>query len=463
MGNTNGNRSDLTRLERDHQVIEDLVHAHLDKHFPDYSFGHKARLRPLISKTLTATAHLLVGDLPEELSTDIELSSLKIIEQTPLTIFDELEVAITMAVVSVWPENPAATAAAAIKACNIWYDAFWPFENPQAIAQAARIGNIANALPSPTFLADIDGRLTFVSYQVEEVLNLTEGALEGKHMSDIFNIALEVGADKPTISQRVVRGHNRTFRTTVLPNVTSAGIEFFGVIDDITSQVELNEIRSGVLNVMSHEMRTPLTTIMGYLELLNSGQLDAADFTRAISDATAEAQRLNALISNVVDFAKFAGGTTYLNRSRWAVEETIERIVARVSEGRSEAPTVDVELGLVIFADSERFETVLDQLLLNAQAHGAKPIAVSARSVGGGVEVVVSDSGPGYPFANPTTAMDAFVTGHRQPGQGAGLGLTICESIMLAHQGNLSLSNRGGAQAIAWFPPHDPDADPTEE
>lgn len=455
MGNANGNKKQMSQLEANRTALEKRIHARMAGQFPDYAFLHRARLAPIVSKTLSATAQLLEsGEVDPDLQSDLEVNSIQAIEETPLNVFDELEVATTQAAVEFWADEAAEAAAAAIRACNIWYDAFWPFENPQAIAQASRIGNIANTLPAPTFFADVDGQLTFVSYEVEELLNLPEGALEGKHLNEIFGTELAIGREASTQTERIVRGRNRTFSTTLLPSVTPAGVEYFGFIQDITASVELEKITSGVLNVMSHEMRTPLTTIIGYLELLSSEQLNEDDLAQALEDARGEARHLNSLINDVVEFAKFGGEVAHLVLSTWSVAPVVDHVVEKLFEQNAHV-SVNIPETLTAYADRERFSIVLEHLLANAYVHGNTPIIVECESLGDGVELRVIDQGPGLPFEVPATAFEAFVTGHDQVGQGAGLGLTICQSIMNAHGGSLSLSHQQGTRAIAWFPDSD--------
>lgn len=420
--------------------------------YPEYPFSYEAKLARIITPSIDAfEASALTGEIPEQLVEAMEIASFKAIQTVPLHVIDELEISFTKAAIVTWPADPVQAAEAAKRTALIWYDAFWPFEHPGAVAQAARVGNIANALPAPVFLADMDGRITFASVELDLLLEEIEGLVERQTMTSLFDQRLNIGTDQTTQIEKIIGGAKRHFEVTVIPSEGPGGTEYFGFILDRSREVELEQLQDGVMNAISHELRTPLTAIVGYLELLANHQIPASDVDGALTDAAEAAQRLSKLVNSILNFAKFAGGTAVLYESSWSASMVIENTIERTLGPDDVRPTLNLQPAQLV-ADRDRFEEVVVQLLTNARLHGGSDVRISTRIVGEGLEIEVADNGTGFPFRNASRAVEAFVHAPRSPGQGAGIGLTICHGIVEAHGGTLTLANRPGACVTAWFP-----------
>ena len=339
--------------------------------------------------------------------------------------------------------------AASKRVALLWYDAFWPFEHPGAVAQAARWGNLANTLPAPVFMADVDGRITFGSIELDNLLGIVEGEVERRTLNDLFSIPLQVGAQNPNNVSMIAKGHHRSFTVTVLPMESPAGTEYFGFVRDRTQEVELSQVRDTIMNTISHELRTPLTAIKGYLDLLSSGEIHDKDYRSTLAIISSESDRLESLVSGIVEFGKLASGTASLSPR----EVELTPAVRSAAEATGVEISSDVPEGLTVFADPTRVQQLLMQLLENAAIHGGDDVKVRAWNSSHGIEIEVSDNGSGMPFLEAGTAFQPFVyAASKNPGEGTGLGLAICQSIMEAHNGNLTVANRPGAHLTAWFP-----------
>lgn len=417
----------------------------------DFRFNSEQHLTQLLALSIDAFAAWFESEtVPEDLADHIETAAMRAIQHVPLWIIDELEITFTREIVTATSAPVGQAIVAAKRVALLWYDAFWPFEHPGAIAQAARWGHLANTLPAPVFMADVDGRITFGSNDLDELLGVVEGVVERRSLNDLFSAPLHVGVESPTDVSMITNGHHRSFTVTVLPMETPAGTEYFGFVRDRTQEVELGQVRDTIMNTISHELRTPLTAIKGYLDLLSTGEINDADYHATLAIVLSEADRLESLVSEIVEFGKLSSGTAALSPQP---VELAKVTTAAVVESGLAAVTIDIPDNLTAHVDPTRLLQMLAQLLSNADRHGGNKVHIRAWSSGRGTELEVSDNGPGVPFLEAGTAFQPFVyAATRNPGQGAGLGLAICQGIMEAHGGNLTVANRSGAHLTAWFP-----------
>jgi len=374
------------------------------------------------------------------------------INQVPLDMIDELEVAFIVTAAKHFGSEPRVLEGAKRVALS-WYEGFWPFEHPAAVAQAARFGLLANHLPAPVFMAGSDQRITFSSFELDALLDVPQGEVERFTMSELFETELNVGAGEPTSVVTEIGGKLRYLTITVLPTVTEEGTEYFGFVEDRTREVALEQMRDGVVAAISHELRTPLTAIIGYLELITSEDLPPEAHESSLAIVKSESELLLRLVSDIVDFSKLTAGAAVLKADRFLVRPEIEAAIRRVFPDTDTTPSVDVPEDVAIHFDRDRFGQLLTNLLTNARRYGGPNIEISARREGAGIDLFVRDDGDGIPEAEIKTIFDPFVQGTRQHrGEGAGLGLAICAGIMQSAGGALSVRNDPGAVFRAYFP-----------
>ena len=227
------------------------------------------------------------------------------------------------------------------------------------------------------------------------------------------------------------------------------------VLDAHQSQlrIEAEQLRNSLLSSVSHDLRTPLSTIAGAASsLLESARDQDREFLQTIVD---EARRLERLVENLLDMARLDSGAVVLNRQWHVLEEIIGLALAAVKrelkthEVRVEIPS-DFPLLLV---DAFLLEQVFVNLLENASRYTTadSAIEISAAIVGKTAEIRVADSGPGIPAGSEQKIFDKFFRGSTvapDGRRGVGLGLAICRAIVEAHGGQISAANRraGGAE-----------------
>jgi two-component system sensor histidine kinase KdpD len=213
------------------------------------------------------------------------------------------------------------------------------------------------------------------------------------------------------------------------------------------------ELRSGLLSAVSHDLRTPLATITGAATTLRQDSgLDAAT-RRDLADAICEeAERLERLVSNLLDMTRLDSGAVEPRREWVPLVEVVGGALTRLERrlgGRRVTTTLPDDLPLVSL-DPVLVEQLLVNLLENAVKYTppGTELAIGAAREGGALVVDVSDRGPGIPPGDEERIFERFHRGDHAGVRGVGLGLPIARAIAQAHGGRLVASNRPGGGAV---------------
>ena len=230
---------------------------------------------------------------------------------------------------------------------------------------------------------------------------------------------------------------------------------------DVSLQVESETLRNSLLSAISHDLRTPLTRILGAASTLveqneTLSPVTRHEFALAIQD---EAQHMADLMSKILDMARLTAGKLVLHSEWNAVEEIIGSALARLDSalnGRKVNLNIPDYLPLVK-VDAVLVQQVLINLIDNAIKYSplGSPLDIHAELASDKLIIAVADRGPGIP---PEQSEKLFEKFHRlnpeSPQTGVGLGLTLCRSIMEAHDGRVAVKARsgGGSQFELEFP-----------
>jgi signal transduction histidine kinase len=218
--------------------------------------------------------------------------------------------------------------------------------------------------------------------------------------------------------------------------------------------------RVSFVNQVSHELKTPLTNIRMYAELLATEVASEPTASRYAGIVAGESERLSRLIGNVLTFARHERHELALHRREASVDETLVRVLDSFQPSLdARGVTVETELGAATpcRCDPDAVAQVLGNLLSNVEKYACDGgyARVTTRRDGATVTLTVGDRGPGIapadrervfaPFARVSSALTDGVSG-------AGLGLTIARELARLHGGDLKLSPEGpGATFIATF------------
>jgi nitrogen-specific signal transduction histidine kinase/CheY-like chemotaxis protein len=220
-------------------------------------------------------------------------------------------------------------------------------------------------------------------------------------------------------------------------------------VSDTSSDSELARPDDELVSLQSHQLRTPLTSMLGFAELIDS--IDVTDEQRHLYARVMlrEGHRLNALINNAVQLQLLETGRRDLTLAPVDIQSLINRAVLAAGEDNQRPIDIHVSEELpLVSADAEAILDVLGNFLSNARRFSPDGgrIRIGARAIGDMVEVSIRDHGIGFePEALPNLFQKFYRTagGDRRLGPGAGLGLAMCQGIVEAHGGQVEASSNG--------------------
>ena len=237
-------------------------------------------------------------------------------------------------------------------------------------------------------------------------------------------------------------------------------IHYVDVAQTVTVQMESERLRNSLLAAISHDLRTPLSALVGMAESLTMMKLPAGSAELETAQRIREAaMRMNSLVSNMLDMARLQSGPVQLNRQWQPLEEVIGtslKAMSSVLEQRPVKVALADDLPLVDI-DAVLFERVLCNLLENAAKYTppGSPIDIRAEAAGDQVVITMDDTGPGLPKGKEAAIFDMFERGRKESSTpGVGLGLAICRAIVEAHGGRIRGETRpqGGARFTIELP-----------
>jgi two-component system sensor histidine kinase KdpD len=245
-------------------------------------------------------------------------------------------------------------------------------------------------------------------------------------------------------------------------------VHYVDIAQQAVVDMESERLRNAMLAAISHDVRTPLTALIGLAETLRRSKpaltQAQADTAQALAD---QARALNALVNNLLDMARLQSGAVQLRMEWQSVEEVVGSAIRAAQPalaGKLVQTELPGDLPLVEF-DAVLIERVLVNLLENAAKYAAPPIVISAQATDDALLLAVRDHGPGLPAAlkgREQALFDKFTRGEAESATpGVGLGLAICKAIVDAHHGEINAVNAagGGAEFTIRLPRKPPPSD----
>jgi two-component system sensor histidine kinase KdpD len=237
----------------------------------------------------------------------------------------------------------------------------------------------------------------------------------------------------------------------------AVAIERTNLVTDIEEArllTETERLRSALLSSESHDLRTPLVSIIGSATGLAScdGALSHTDRAQLVQTILEESERLNRFVQNLLDMTRLDYGALQPNREWVDLREIVGRALKQIARALASLK-VDVQIpeGVpILYVDPVLLEQVLVNILDNAAKYSPAGgrIEIAAVQDGERVSVSVSDKGPGIPPEARDTVFDVFYrvrAGDKQPAV-TGLGLSICRGLIEAHGGQIeALPGPGGS------------------
>jgi NtrC-family two-component system sensor histidine kinase KinB len=331
------------------------------------------------------------------------------------------------------------------------------------IAEQRKTEAILFSIREGIVMADREGKVRLVNRRAGEMFGLSsDSGLEGKNLAEAFpsgalRAALLAAGEKPGESKEVDLSTEtvRLFiRVTASPVVTPGrGAELGTVyaLRDVTLERELEKMKEDFLHYITHDLRNPLGSAIGFLDLLLKGTAGVlnADQQNIVSSVRRSTTRLMGLINNILDIAKMESGRLRLQLKTTSLAGIAGRSIG-ILEQLAKAKRLSVHLVAVeefsVQADADMLERVFTNLLGNAIKYTPEggTITIALSDDGGAIRCRVEDTGEGIPPDYLDRVFEKFeqVQGNRKGG--TGLGLTISRFFVEAHLGRLWVESQVG-------------------
>ena len=219
----------------------------------------------------------------------------------------------------------------------------------------------------------------------------------------------------------------------------------------------LGRAKDEMVSLVSHEMRTPLASIVGFTELLTTREVTAQQRKEYLSVMLQEGHRLTALINDFLDLRRIEGGHMTMSFAPADIGALIKRVVELFGKSGGTVVTTNLAKDLpLVRGDADSIFRVVANLLSNARKYSPNggAIVVSAALVDGMVEISVQDHGLGIPTDAVAHLFQKFYridTADRRAIRGTGLGLAISKNIVEAHGGTIGARSAGPGEGSTFY------------
>ena len=317
--------------------------------------------------------------------------------------------------------------------------------------------DLVDRLPDAVLVLDADGRLVRANAAAGSLLGALDAAVGQDVVTALglrdpvggraFAAGWPVAGDEVEVTCRTAGGEDVAVTATA-------------TVDGEGSVLCLRPVgdRSGIaiISTVSHELRSPLTSVKGYVSLmLNRWDRIEDDRKREmLAQVHHDADRVTRLVTELLDISRLETGRLVLRRQLVDLRTLAATVVEKVTMSY---PALDCQVAFAddvpqVYADPDKLEQVLTNLVENAAKYGSPTgMAIAGRVVDGLVEIAVSDSGEGIPGEDlPRVFTKFFRRDHGRP-TGTGLGLWISRGLVEAHGGELTATSPAGSGATFTF------------
>jgi len=232
---------------------------------------------------------------------------------------------------------------------------------------------------------------------------------------------------------------------------------FSGIVQDITQRKNEEQRKDDFLSIASHELKTPVTSLKGSLQLLNRHKTNLGHpaIPRLISQANVSVEKITYLIDDLLNTTRSNQGQLHLNYTEFTIAELLDKCCNHIRIGGHHDLILQGDMNLKISADEMRIDQVVVNLVNNAVKYAPeqREIYLIVEDLGDRAKISVKDSGPGIP---PDKVEHLFERYYRVDYTGAqysglGLGLYISAEIVKKHKGEIGVITDFGKGSTFWF------------
>ena len=338
-------------------------------------------------------------------------------------------------------------------------------ENINALNQEKnQLQNVLLSMTDGVVTFDENGQVIMANPQAIEIIsNVSEDA---STQFDVLKDFLEQVKESGEYVKREIKLKGKTISVRMAP-LLDDHMKLWGVLavlQDVTRERKLEDLRREFLGDVSHELRTPLTYLQGYTEaLLDNMVKNEEERSRYLNIILEETLRLRRLVDELLDLSHIEAGHLDIKKNSISIESIVEKVSKKVHP-LCDSKKIELEIDIqgdipLIVADEDRIEQVLINLVDNAVRYSPKDskVTVKVRPSDEGVIVTVKDSGQGIPPEELPFVWERFYKvdkSRERKKSGTGLGLAIVKKIVELHNGRVWAQNcdEGGAEFSFYLP-----------
>ncbi|MFQ5662466.1 MAG: sensor histidine kinase [Terriglobia bacterium] len=342
-----------------------------------------------------------------------------------------------------------------------------------AVFDAETLRAVLDSASTPTFALDTEGRLFFANQALVTLLGAAPELLAGKTVAELAELTagvlenpaaygervMALAGDCERVTAELVEYHadKRLFFKEISQPIRRPDGSFLGRLFtyyDITREKELDQTKTEFISIASHELRTPMTSIKGSLDLLLGGFAGhlGEEMRELLLIAHSGCERLIRLINDILDLSKIEAGRMQLRLQPMSLLDSVQRSVRTI---KSYSDSLQVKLAVdyprpppEILGDRDRMDQVITNLLGNAVkfSPAGGTVTVALRALDDAVECRVIDSGPGIPPEQLERVFDRFhqLEVHSRKKGGTGLGLAIARALVEEQGGKIGAESEVG-------------------
>ena len=328
-----------------------------------------------------------------------------------------------------------------------------------------------NSLPDAVAIVDSGGKVEVTTETARNVFGIKSGkqiqSFPLRWMGEIFSEAVRTGRTivpkgEQRVIQHFVNGEEHYFRPEAIPildrDMQPTGVVL--VLQDVTQERRQEELKRGVISTVSHQLKSPLTSLRMAVHLLLEERLGPLTPKQAelLVAAREDSDRLHNILNNLLDISRIESGKVEMNFRKISPRSLVfEAIEPFQMDFKDRGVTLGTEIPddlPEVWADTARMNHVFANLLSNALRYtppGGK-VTVLGKADEGWVQFSVSDTGKGIPSQYLPRIFEQFFQVPDQGAQtGAGLGLAIVKEIVEAHGGTIKVESRLGEGSTFTF------------
>jgi PAS domain S-box-containing protein len=336
---------------------------------------------------------------------------------------------------------------------------YWQWIMDREEESRARFANVVEHSNDGVYEVGLDGRIRYANTALAVILGRSLDELLGARLGDVLDPAtsFRLDAEQAEVAVRRSDGVVRVLDIRAIERRDGDElVGFDGVVRDVTAAMRFEELRNDFLALLGHELRQPLTTILGLGAMLesHSEEFGAAQVQSIGERIHQQAERMTRFADDIDQMSLLDYDSLLINRRTVEVRTTVDAALASVVGG----DVVDVRVGpaLHALADRRRLEQVIANLVDNALKYGALPVVVTGERVDGEIVLQVTDGGSGVDAETEAALFSRLsLTGMpRRRQEGTGIGLPLVRGLVEAMGGRVwyEQAPAGGARFSFTLP-----------